>query len=380
MKIAGVWLQAAETQALLGALTSAGHLALFVGGCVRNAIIGVAVGDIDIATDAPPEVVTKIATDSGFRVEPTGLDHGTVTVIVGGIPHEVTTLRRDLQTDGRHAVVVYSSDIKEDAARRDFTMNALYARADGTVFDPLNGLPDVMARRVRFVGDPNARIAEDYLRILRFFRFHAVYGNPGQGIDVDGLAAAAGNLAGLDSLSRERVGSEMRKLLSAHNPAPAVAAMEQAGVLAHVLPGATTRWMPVLLHFEAGSPRSWLCRLAVLGGEDFTDNLRLSRAETEGLARIRAEIGRSTKPDALGWLYDKSVAGDVLHARAALFETPLPQNWQDDLMRGASATFPISAADLMPNLQGPALGKMLKLLQQRWLATGLILTKAELLA
>jgi len=380
MKIAGVWLQAAETQALLGALTSAGHLALFVGGCVRNAIIGVPVSDIDIATDAHPDSVTKIATSAGFRVAPTGIDHGTVTVIVGGIPHEVTTLRRDLQTDGRHAVVVYSTDIKEDAARRDFSMNALYARADGTVIDPLNGLPDVLARRVRFVGDPNARIAEDYLRILRFFRFHANYGDPGQGIDADGLAAAADNLVGLDSLSRERVGSEMRKLLPAQNPAPALAAMEQAGVLAHVLPGATARWIPVLVHFEAGSPRSWLCRLAVLGGENFTDNLRLSRAEAEGLSQIRAEIARSTKPDALGWLYGKAAASDVLHAKAALFETPLPQNWQDNLMRGANATFPISAADLMPDLQGPALGQRLKLLQQRWLATGLILTKADLLA
>ena len=379
MKVAGAWLEAAGTQALMAALISSGHRALFVGGCVRNAIIGVPVGDIDIATDALPEAVIKIVAKAGLRTIPTGIDHGTVTVIAGGLSHEVTTLRRDVQTDGRHAIVAYSSDIAEDAARRDFTMNALYAQADGTVIDPMDGLADLMARRVRFVGDAHARIVEDYLRILRFFRFHAIYSDPSHGIDADGLAACAANLAGIDTLSRERVAAEMCKLLAAHDPAPALAAMEQAGVLVRVLPGATARMVQILVHFEEGSPRSWLCRLAVLGGEEATENLRLSRAAAASLAQIREGMASTAAPDALGWRYGLPIAGDILHARAALFEVPLQRAWQDDALRGADAIFPVSAADLMPELQGPVLGKKLKSLQARWLATGLVLTKAELL-
>lgn len=379
MKITGAWMEAAGTKALFAALVSAGQPALFVGGCVRNAIIGVPVGDIDIATDALPDAVIKIATDAGFRAIPTGIDHGTVTVIAGDISHEVTTLRRDVQTDGRHAVVAYSSDIREDAARRDFTMNAIYAQADGTVIDPLDGLPDLLARRVRFVGNAQARITEDYLRILRFFRFYAVYGDPVQGIDADGLAACAANSAGLDTLSIERVGSEMRKLLSAPDPAPAMAAMEQSGVLARLLPGATARTVPILVHFEDDKSSGWLARLAVLGGEDPADRLRLSKAESAALGVIRAEIGSMAAPDALGWRHGTDLAGDILHARAASFEQPLPGNWQADVLRGANASFPISGADLMPELQGKALGDRLKALRERWLASGLSLTRDQLL-
>ena len=169
---------------------------------------------------------------------PTGLAHGTVTVVAGGRPFEVTTFRRDVETFGRRAVVAFSTDLRDDAARRDFTMNALYVRPDGTVVDPLGGLPDLRAGRVRFVGDGAARIAEDYLRILRFFRFHAWYGDPAAGLDPDGLAACAALQDGLARLSRERVGAEVTKLLAAPDPAPAVGPMAAAGILARVLPGA----------------------------------------------------------------------------------------------------------------------------------------------
>jgi poly(A) polymerase len=380
MKVSGAWLDRAGTQALMAALLSAGHLALFVGGCVRNAIIGAAVSDIDIATDAPPDQVTKIAKDAGFHMVPTGIDHGTVTVIAGGIAHEVTTLRRDVRTDGRHAVVAYSTSIAEDAARRDFTMNAIYAKDDGTVVDPLCGLPDLLARRVRFVGDADARITEDYLRILRFFRFHAIYGDPAEGIDVDGLAACAAHAAGLETLSRERVGAEMRKLLGAQDPAPALAAMDRAGILTRLLPGATACAVPVLVHLEDGAPRGWLCRLAVLGGDDATGPLRLSRTETATLAIMRSEIGSFAAPDALGWKHGTALAGEILHAWAALFETALPTNWQHDVARGANAVFPVTSFDLMPGLQGAALGAKLKVLQDRWLSSGLSLTREQLLA
>ena len=265
-RITGDWLDHPGTQALCAAMETAGHRALLVGGCVRNALLGVEVADVDLATDATPQTVSTIAEAAGFRPVPTGIDHGTVTVIAGGKPHEITTFRRDVETDGRRAVVAYSTDIQEDAQRRDFTMNALYADRHGTLIDPLGGLPDLLARRVRFVGDPETRIREDYLRILRFFRFHAAYGDPDGGIDPEGLAACAALADGLDGISRERIHAELRKLLAARDPAPAVAAMSQAGVLARVLPGADPRALAPLVHLDAAQPPRWLRRLAVLGG------------------------------------------------------------------------------------------------------------------
>ncbi|MEZ5798622.1 MAG: CCA tRNA nucleotidyltransferase, partial [Paracoccaceae bacterium] len=254
MKVTGDWITHPGSQALCNLLAGAGFQALFVGGCVRNALLDAPVADIDISTDARPEVVSSLANAAGFRVVPTGIDHGTVTVIVEKVPFEVTTFRRDVETDGRRAVVAFSDRIEEDAGRRDFTMNALYARADGTLIDPLNGLPDLLARRVRFVGDAETRIREDYLRILRFFRFHAWYGDPDQGLDAEGLAASAAFSAGIETLSGERLAAEMAKLLTAPDPAPAVAAMAQGGVLGRVLPGADHRSLAPLVHFEAGRP------------------------------------------------------------------------------------------------------------------------------
>lgn len=378
MKVDGPWRSAPGTQALLAVLTEAGHQALFVGGCVRNALLGRPVQDVDLATDAAPQTVSDLAENAGFRTIPTGIDHGTVTVIAAGIAHEVTTFRRDVTTDGRHATVAFTTQLTDDAARRDFTINALYAMADGTVVDPLGGLPDVLARRVRFVGDAAERIAEDYLRILRFFRFHAYYADPAQGIDAEGLAACAANLSGLASLSRERVGAEIRKLLSAPDPAPAVASMAQAGVLTALLPGADAHTLPVLIHLEAGEPTAWLTRLAALGGEDVPDRLRLSRAEASLLGDIRDEIGSLSSPAVLGW-HLPDAARDVLLLRAAVIGTPPPPNWQTEVARGRSAVFPVTASDLMPALQGPALGAQLKALQQRWLASDLRLGRAELL-
>lgn len=380
MKIAGDWLTHPGTQGLCAALEFAGHQALFVGGCVRNALLGVPVSDIDISTDARPETVTQLAENAGFRVVPTGIGHGTVTVIAKGVSHEVTTFRRDVETDGRRAVVAFSTDIAEDAARRDFTMNALYADARGQVIDPLGGLPDLTAHRLRFVGDAHQRIREDALRILRFFRFHAHYGDPSQGIDAEGLAACAELAETVETLSRERVGAEMRKLLSAPDPAPSVAAMHQAGVLTRILPGSDPRALAPLVHLENNIPPSWQRRLATIGGVDPTDPLRLSRTESTTQTAIREAIGAMTAPAALGWTLGADAATDTMFARAALMETPLAQNWQAEIVRGAAATFPIQAADLMPALQGPALGQALKALQTRWLASNLQLTRGELLA
>ena len=175
---------------------------------------------------------------AGLKPVPTGIEHGTVTVVSGGLPHEVTTFRKDVETDGRHAQVAFGGSL-EDARRRDFTMNALYAEPDGAVIDPLGGLPDLRARTVRFIDDAAHRIREDYLRILRFFRFHAWYGEAGS--TRAGLPPARRGPRRLHALSRERVGAEMLKLLAAPDPAPAVAAMRASGVLAHVLPGGDDR-------------------------------------------------------------------------------------------------------------------------------------------
>lgn len=377
MQIKDAWLHAAQTQQVLTLLTTAGHQALVVGGCVRNALIGVPVTDVDIATDARPEIVIALAEQAGLRAVPTGIAHGTVTLVAGGQGFEVTTFRRDVETHGRHATVAFSDDLTKDAARRDFTMNALYARADGTVLDPLGGLKDLQARRVRFVGDAQARITEDYLRILRFFRFHAQYGDPAQGLDADALAACAAGAEGLEQLSAERIGAEMRKLLGAPDPAPALAAMAQCGVLARVVPGAVSDGLAPLVHLEAGIEPVWTRRMLVLGGQ--TDRLRLPRKEARDLATARAALGQMEPPAQLGYRLGATLARDVILARAVLFETPLPPDWQSQIARGAQARFPVRADDL-PHLQGPELGAHLRALETRWIASDFSMSKADLLA
>ncbi|MEH6664116.1 MAG: CCA tRNA nucleotidyltransferase [Brevundimonas sp.] len=231
------WLTAPQTRAVIAALEAAGGpgCARFVGGCVRNALIDQPVDDIDIATTLPPEAVMAAVRAAGLKAVPTGLDHGTVTAVSGGQPHEVTTLRRDVSTDGRNATVAFTRDWAEDAARRDFRLNALYAAPDGEVFDPTGqGIEDALEGRIVFVGDPETRIREDYLRILRFFRFHAWYGRGP--VDEAGLKACATLKDGMSRLSAERVSKELLKLLAAPDPGPAVRLMAESGVLKRVLP------------------------------------------------------------------------------------------------------------------------------------------------
>lgn len=379
MNLTGDWLSHDGTAAVMRALEGAGGQALFVGGCVRDAVLGRPVGDIDIATDLTPDRVIAAVTAAGLRAVPTGIDHGTVTVVAAHRPHEVTTFRRDVETFGRHATVAFSANVVEDAARRDFTMNALYADARGEVHDPLGtGLADALARHVRFIGRPEDRIREDYLRILRFFRFTATVGDPALGLDAEGLAACAALADGIGSLSRERLGAEMRKLLAAGDPAPAVAAMAQAGVLARVLPGADPHALAPLVHLEAGVPPDWLRRLTVLGGEDPGDRLRLSRAETRDLAALRGAIGQADAPAALGWRLGAARGLDSVLARAAVLGQPVPADAAAEVARGAAAVFPVTAADLAP-LTGRALGQQLKRLEARWLAGGLRASRDELL-
>lgn len=358
-------------------LESAGHRALVVGGCVRNAVMGLKGGDVDIATDALPGTVMALAGTAGLRAVPTGIAHGTVTIVVDGDPYEVTTFRRDVQTDGRRAVVAFSDRIEDDARRRDFTMNALYVDADGTLSDPLSGLEDAKARRVRFIEDAAQRIAEDHLRVLRFFRFMAWYGDPALGPDPEGLAACAAGIAGLDHLSRERVGAEVKKLLAAPDPAPAVASLAAIGGLARVLPGADARVLAPLVHVEslAGIAPDPLRRLAALGGE--TGNLRLSKAETRRLVDIRAAMAAGDSAAVLGYRHGADAARDALLIIAASLGQPLEAASLAQAQHGASQRFPVSAADL-PQLSGPALGQRLRELEDRWVNSGFTLDRDQL--
>ncbi len=376
------WLTEARAQRVFSILVDAGFKAYAVGGCVRNELLGAPIRDVDFCTDAPPETVTKLTISAGLHVVPTGIDHGTVTLVVDGQGFEVTTFRRDVETDGRRAVVAYAKTMQEDASRRDFTMNALYVDRDGTVHDPLGGIGDLFARRVVFVGDAETRIREDVLRILRFFRFHAWYGDPAAGLDADGLAACAAHSGELETLSAERVGAEIVKLLGAPDPAPAVAAMVQAGVLGPVLPGADAKALPLLVHFEGetGAAPDAILRLASLGGEGVSKRLRLSRAEARKLTLYRVHMASAMGALELGYRFGAEDARGVLLLRAAQFETPPNPGDQKAADRGAAAEFPVRAADLMPDLKGPALGARLALLETEWLASDLKLGREALLA
>lgn len=356
---------------VLAALQSEGAQALIVGGAVRNALLGEPVSDIDISTSARPTDTIRLAEAAGLRAIPTGIDHGTVTLVADTRAFEVTSFRRDVETDGRRAVVAFSDSIQDDAQRRDFTMNALYADASGRVLDPVGGLPDLAARRLRFVGEPRARIAEDYLRILRFFRFLACYGREA---DLQALAACTALRAGLSGISRERIGHEMRKLLGAANPGPALALMSESGVLPLVLPGADASDMAELVaaeqDFGTGALPRWPRRLALLGADDPGEALRLSRDEARELDRIVQAL--PLPPAIAAFRHGRRAAAQAVLIRTARGTAP-PFGWCHDIARGDQAQFPLSAADLMPALSGPALGRALKRAETAWLDSGFTL-------
>jgi poly(A) polymerase len=292
------WLRLPATQAVFAAIEAAGHDVRAVGGAVRNTLLGMPVKDVDLATTARPEQVMAAAAKAGLTVIATGLQHGTVTVVSDHLPHEVTTLRSDTTTDGRHATVAFTGDWTADAGRRDLTINALYCDRHGRIFDPLGGRADVEARRVRFIGDARARIREDYLRSLRFFRFHAEYaaGPP----DPTGIAATISERAGLARLSGERIRQELQRLLLAPGVLATVATMADAGLLSELLPvvprlAALQRL--VAIETAQGLAPSATLRLAALfvGIEEdavrLKDRLKLSAAERDTLLRAGSSCG-----------------------------------------------------------------------------------------
>jgi poly(A) polymerase len=279
--------------AVIAALEAEGGAgcARFVGGCVRNALMKRPVDDVDIATTVTPDRTVETARRKGLKAVPTGIDHGTVTVVSEGRPFEVTTLRRDVETDGRRAVVAFTRDWSEDAQRRDFRMNAIYAAPDGELFDPTgDGVDDALRGRIVFVGDAETRVREDYLRILRFFRFYAWYGRGAP--DPHGLETCARLKEGIDTLSAERVAKELLKLLAAHDPRPALRLMAGAGVLAKVLPwpgGSEVADRLIQSDLDEGAPPDPELRLAALLPRDpevaaeAARRLRLSNAQRDRL-------------------------------------------------------------------------------------------------
>ncbi|WVX51267.1 CCA-adding enzyme [Roseobacter fucihabitans] len=376
------WLKDPVVQSVCHAIAVEGANIYFVGGCVRDAVLGLGGSDIDMASDATPQQVTRLAEAQGFKVVPTGIDHGTVTVVAEGTGFEITTFRKDVKTDGRRAEVAFCGDMKSDAERRDFTLNALYATADGQIIDPLgSGLRDCLARRIRFIEDAGARIREDYLRILRYFRFHAWYADPEQGFCPDAMDAIAQNAEGLESLSAERIGSEICKLLAAHDPTQAVAGMQQSGALQRVLPGSDITMLGPVVHLEQalGLHGNWRLRLAALGG-DASSRLRLSRKDAQFLDRLRNSISDMMPIAEIAYRHGFELASGALVLRAGLANQPLEPAALLPLKAASKARFPIAAKDLMPGLSGKALGARLAALERLWIASDFRLTREQLLA
>ncbi len=381
------WLTDGPLPRLLAVLDRDGEEARAVGGAVRDALLGMAPREFDVATTALPQEVTRRAQAAGFKAVPTGVAHGTVTVIVDGTPFEVTTLRQDVETFGRHANVRFGRDWKADAERRDFTINALSVSRDGTVFDHVGGIADLGRRRVRFIGDAATRIAEDYLRILRFFRFHAYYGEGH--IDASGLRAAIIGRGGLDLLSRERMRTELMKLLRAPHIVPTLAAMAECGILDSVLGGvphlaSVSNMMKV--EAAAGLDADPVRRLGALGvavvedAERLWERLRLTNAEHERLAsmgdawwRVDPAHGESAARALLYRLGPTRFLDRVLLAWTRSPASADDTAWRDLATlpsRWTAPAFPVTATDLMARgvEKGPGLGAALRAAEAAWIA------------
>lgn len=376
------WLTASSTRAVMAALEAVGGpgCARFVGGCVRNALIGQPVADIDIATTLRPDETARAIRAAGLKAVPTGMAHGTVTAVAERKPFEITTLRRDVSTDGRRATVAFTDDWAEDAARRDFRLNALYADAEGQVFDPTGeGVADARAGRIVFVGDPETRIREDFLRILRFFRFHAWYGRGEP--DAAALAACRALAPGMTRLSAERVSSELMKLLSAPDPRAAMAAMAEVGVLAQILPEG--RLTP-LFDAAVGQGSDPVVRLMMLLPPDeavvtgAAIRLRLPNATRDRLAFAALAV------PAVSLLMSDREARAVLYRHGApAFCDAVRRRWAETPDRSGDARrllalaeawtpprLPVGGRDLarLGVEPGPDTGRLLKAFEAGWIA------------
>jgi poly(A) polymerase len=392
------WLKRPETVRVFAALSGGDIETRAVGGAVRDALLGLPVTDIDFATTAVPEKVMTLARKAGLKAIPTGLVHGTVTVVAGDVPFEVTTLRRDVETFGRHATVAFTEDWAEDAERRDFTLNALYADADGTLHDPLGGYEDLIAGRVRFIGDATARIQEDYLRILRFFRFNAYYGKGP--LDADGLKACVREHEGLAQLSAERVAAELKRLLEAPKAREAVEALFDNGLLSDIL-GSAPRLdrLSRLIGIETALDRApdailRLAALSVFVAEDaprLAARFKLSNAEQATLALGAGETfeaglpGEAATKRLLYRLGPERYVAQALLAWAASGAASDDQAWRDAVTlpeRWQAPEFPLRGPDIIAlgDFRGPQIGEMLRTVEQHWIDGGFAEDRDQLLA
>lgn len=370
------WRSDPSVAAVIGALENAGGGPRFVGGCVRDRLLGRPGADIDVASMLVPAVAMAVLKGAGLRVVPTGIDHGTITAIGVGRAIEVTTLRRDISTDGRRAVVAFTDDWREDAARRDFTMNALSADPDGRVYDYFDGVADAKAGRVRFIGRATDRIAEDVLRILRFFRFHAHYGRPPP--DAEAMEACRRMASAVSGLSAERVRNEVLKLLTAPDPASTWRLMVETGVAVHAVgaDGDVDRLSRMVGLAPASDP---LLRLRALlpDAVDLADRLRLSNAERDRLAALSSVRAHpDMDDDALRralYRHGGTVFGDaVLLARAANPTAAGFARLTDAAADWRARTLPVGGADVLAlGIEpGPAVGRLLAAVEDWWIDGG----------
>jgi len=397
MNLSGqAWLSDPQTLKVMKALSLHDNLPRFVGGCVRDAILGRPVHDIDIATPEEPNMVIQLLENAGIKAVPTGIEHGTITAVCEGKPFEITTLRCDVETDGRRASVRFSKDWEIDAARRDFTFNAMSCDINGQVYDPFDGISDLKAGRVRFVGSASERIKEDYLRLLRFFRFSAHFG---KGMaDAEALSACRALSAGLDSLSGERLAQEFLRLLEAPNPAKWVLLMKKEGVLAHILPESQDSAILEMFCAFEDKPDA-LRRLAVLLPESAEqvlacgERLRLSNAQKKRLQRARMNevnlIPSAPENEIRSFLfhYGAVAARDqvmIYWAEKGFTGVgPLEQNLLSmiDEWEVSPVSFPLKGRDLIARGQpaGPALGVALQRVETWWCEQGCLANKDECL-
>ncbi|MSP48328.1 MAG: CCA tRNA nucleotidyltransferase [Alphaproteobacteria bacterium] len=378
---------APETRRVVAALTKEGAVVRFCGGAVRDALVGVDAADVDLATPDPPETVTRLAAVAGLSTRPTGIDHGTVTVIADRRPFEVTTLRRDVETFGRRARVAFTDDWQADAARRDFTINALYADPEGRLHDFFDGAADLAAGRVRFIGEADRRIHEDALRILRFFRFHARFGKGAP--DAESLAACRALASLARGLSGERVRQELFRLLIGPRPDYAVRLMAEAGVLEVVLPDATQ--IDRLARLAAREPEAdALRRLGALldrGADETATRLRLSNAETRRLLEMCPPLALAPSADE-GARRRALYAYEAVRVRdgawLALAETGDDRftAWIEASKTWRRPKLPVGGEDAQRFgiAKGPSLGEALRRVEDAWIASGFTLDREACLA
>jgi poly(A) polymerase len=365
-----------QVLALLRALAAPGEETRVVGGAVRNALLGVDVADFDLATTLKPQEAARLAKTAGWRVVPTGIAHGTITVVIEGRPYEVTTLREDVATNGRHAEVRFGTDFRQDAARRDFTINAMSMGADGVLSDYFGGLEDLGARRVRFIGDARQRLCEDYLRGLRFLRFSATYGEGA--LDAPGLAAVVAERAGFAILSRERVRQEFLKLLMAPRALDVLKEVQSAGLVREILgmPVDVAR-LDARLALGAADAMARLFALCVTSADDIEllrAGLRLSNAEQKTLVALAAATSRFAGQPAAAM---RVMAADFpALARAVVMELAVGAG-AEFLAAGLAAIEPVPVFHLTGKdvaargvAAGPAMGEALARARQFWLEAG----------